>query len=119
MTSTDVPNPDFDTTGAASSEVTPTTSPAERAQPVFRWLRRQPLRRSSSDRWLGGVCGALAQQLGVSATVVRAVVTVLALVAGSGVAAYVLAWLLLPNEDGRILAEDLLRKGTGATGPRA
>jgi phage shock protein PspC (stress-responsive transcriptional regulator) len=118
MTSTNVPNPDFDTTGAASTEVTPAAPPAERAEPVFRWLRRQPLRRSRSDRWLGGVCSGLAQQLGVSATVVRVVVAVLALVAGSGVAAYLLAWLLLPNEDGRILAEDLLRTGTGATGPR-
>jgi phage shock protein PspC (stress-responsive transcriptional regulator) len=118
MTSTNVPNPDFDTTGAASTEVTPAVPVAERGEPVFRWLRRQPLRRSSSDRWLGGVCSALAQQLGVSATVIRAVVAGLALLAGTGVAAYLLAWLLLPNEDGRILAEDLLRTGTDAKGPR-
>lgn len=115
MTSLHSPNPDFDTTGAAPAQVSTSAPVAERAQPVFRWLRRQPLRRNSTDRWLGGVCSAVAGQLGVSASVVRVIVAGLALFAGTGVGIYLLAWVLLPNQDGRILAEDWLRTDGGGT----
>ena len=55
--------------------------------------------RSRSDRWLGGVCGGLAGYFGVDANLVRLVVvlgTVLGL--GSLAIAYVVAWILMPEE---------------------
>ncbi|HXW34427.1 MAG TPA: PspC domain-containing protein, partial [Acidimicrobiales bacterium] len=58
---------------------------------------RGPLRRSRDDRFIGGVAGGLAQYTGRSATLFRAIFVVLAVFAGSGLALYVLAWLLIPR----------------------
>jgi phage shock protein PspC (stress-responsive transcriptional regulator) len=56
------------------------------------------LRRSRSDRWLGGVCGGLAALSGVDAWIWRLLVTVLALFGGTGVVIYALLWIFVPNE---------------------
>jgi signal transduction histidine kinase/phage shock protein PspC (stress-responsive transcriptional regulator) len=60
-------------------------------------LRR--LRRSRTDRILGGVCGGLARATGLDPLVVRVAVVALTVAGGTGALLYVLAWLLLP-EDG-------------------
>jgi signal transduction histidine kinase/phage shock protein PspC (stress-responsive transcriptional regulator) len=66
-------------------------------------LRR--LRRSRTDRVLGGVCGGLGQTLGIDPLVVRVAVVALTLAGGTGVLLYVLGWLLLPADgDDRSLA---------------
>lgn len=56
------------------------------------------LTRSSSDRWLAGVCGGVAAYTGVDPTVVRLAVVILTCLGGSGLAAYVIAWLVIPDE---------------------
>jgi len=56
------------------------------------------LRRSRSDRWLGGVCGGIAAITGVAAWVWRLLFTVLALFAGGGVLLYLLLWIFVPEE---------------------
>jgi phage shock protein C len=56
------------------------------------------LARSADDRWLGGVCGGVADYLGMDANLVRLLVvlgTVLGL--GSLVLVYVVAWVLMPR----------------------
>ena len=60
-------------------------------------LRR--LRRSRTDRILGGVCGGLARSIGIDPLVVRVAVVALTVAGGAGALLYVLAWLMLP-EDG-------------------
>lgn len=56
--------------------------------------------RSTDDRWLGGVCGGLADYLGVDANLIRVVVAVATLLgAGSLVVAYIVAWFLMPPAD--------------------
>ena len=57
------------------------------------------LRRSRSDRWLGGVCGGLAQVTGLAAWAWRLIFTLLALCAGSGVVVYALLWLFVPEQE--------------------
>ena len=57
---------------------------------------RGPLRRSRDDRLIAGVAGGIAARLGVDATLVRIAVVLFGLASGIGVAAYVVAWLLLP-----------------------
>ena len=57
------------------------------------------LRRSRSDRWLGGVCGGLAQITGLAAWAWRLIFTLLFLCAGSGAVIYVLLWLFVPEQD--------------------
>ena len=55
------------------------------------------LRRSRNDRWLGGVCGGLAELTGVGAWIWRLLFTLLVLCAGTGLAVYVLLWIFVPD----------------------
>lgn len=57
------------------------------------------LRRSRSDRWLGGVCGGLAQATGLAPWLWRLMFVLLVLCAGTGALVYLLLWILLPEED--------------------
>ncbi|MFL6699048.1 MAG: PspC domain-containing protein [Vitreoscilla sp.] len=56
------------------------------------------LRRSLSDRWLGGVCGGIAQVTGVPSWVWRLIFTFGIVFAGCGLALYILLWILVPQE---------------------
>lgn len=67
------------------------------------------MRPDESTRSGPGVCTAVAHRLGVDTTLVRVGVVLLAVFGGVGLLAYGVAWLLLPQADGRIHAEDLLR----------
>ena len=60
---------------------------------------RKRLARRTHDKVLGGVCGGVADYLGVDATLVR-VLTVVGAVLGLGslVVAYVVAWALMPKQ---------------------
>ena len=55
--------------------------------------------RSRDDRWIAGVCGGVAKYLGVDANLVRLLV-VLGTIFGFGslAIAYVVAWILMPEE---------------------
>jgi len=53
-------------------------------------------RRVPQDRLLGGVAAGVSVRTGVDVTVVRTVFVIAALVGGFGVAAYFVAWLLVP-----------------------
>jgi phage shock protein C len=55
-------------------------------------------RRSLNDRWLGGVCGGIAQATGVPSWVWRLIFTFGIVFAGSGLALYILLWILVPQE---------------------
>ncbi len=59
---------------------------------------RGPLRRSRDDRIIAGIAGGLAARSGRDVTVIRVVLVLLALLSGFGVAAYVIAWFLIPAE---------------------
>jgi phage shock protein C len=79
---------------ASSAPSYPALAPEPTARPKFR------LRRSRTDRMLGGVCGGLAESLGVDAAVVRiGLVTLTVLGAGSGVILYAAVWMLAPETD--------------------
>jgi phage shock protein PspC (stress-responsive transcriptional regulator) len=56
------------------------------------------LRRSRYERWLGGVCGGIANITGLAAWVWRLLFALLALFAGTGLVLYILLWILLPEE---------------------
>ncbi len=58
------------------------------------------LLRSRRDRYIGGVCGGLAQYLGLDATLVRLLAVVLTVtLGGSPILVYILALFLLPEGD--------------------
>ena len=58
---------------------------------------RRPLRRSSRDRWIAGVCGGLGEFFGLSPAWFR-VGFVIALIPGGvpGILLYGLLWLIIP-----------------------
>lgn len=68
-----------------------------RTDPAVAALNR--LRRSRNERWLGGVCGGLAQALGLAPWLWRLMFVLLALCAGTGFMAYLLLWIFVPEED--------------------
>jgi phage shock protein C len=82
------PGPPGDQSEPAASPPPPPTGPrAERL-----------LRRSSDDRLLAGVCGGLGRYLGVDPVLLRIAAVVLALANGLGLIAYVIAWIVIPEE---------------------
>lgn len=58
------------------------------------------LYRSTSDRKIAGVAGGIGHYLGVDPTVVRLGFVVATFIGGIGLATYVVAWLILPKDDG-------------------
>jgi phage shock protein PspC (stress-responsive transcriptional regulator) len=63
---------------------------------------RRPLARSSTDRYLGGVCGGLAAHLTIDPVVLRVLLAVGAVFAPWPVfAGYLVLWLGLPTDEGR------------------
>ena len=57
------------------------------------------LRRSRTDRWLGGVCGGLGRASGMEAWIWRLVFVLFTLTFGFGVAIYLLLWIFVPDEE--------------------
>lgn len=74
---------------------------SERPAPAPGLAAVNALRRSRDDRWLGGVCGGLAQITGVAGWAWRLVFAVLVLCAGTGALLYLLLWIFVPEEEAR------------------
>jgi phage shock protein C len=56
--------------------------------------------RSDDDRWIGGVCGGIAEYTGVDAALIRLLVAVGTILGfGSLILAYVAAWVIMPKVD--------------------
>jgi phage shock protein C len=55
--------------------------------------------RSRRDRKIAGVCGGIAEHFGWDPTVVRLVVILSILLPGPQVLAYLLAWIVMPEDD--------------------
>lgn len=65
-------------------------------QPTPAPVRRE-LRRSGTDRWLGGVCGGLAEYSGIDPVLWRVGFVGLTVAGGAGVLIYLLLWVLMPS----------------------
>ncbi len=64
------------------------------------------LYRSRTERVLGGVCGGIAEYFGVDPTLVRLLALVLILAGGAGIIAYIIAWIVIPEEPEKEKAEE-------------
>jgi phage shock protein PspC (stress-responsive transcriptional regulator) len=56
------------------------------------------LYRSRTDRMLAGVCGGIGQYLNIDPTLVRLAFVILAIWGGGGILAYLIAWIIIPEE---------------------
>jgi len=55
------------------------------------------LYRSGDDKILGGVCGGIADYLGVDPVLIRLLWVVFSLIWGTGILAYIIAWIIIPR----------------------
>jgi phage shock protein PspC (stress-responsive transcriptional regulator) len=92
---------------------TPGSAPTPALDRFFATLRRSPVQRSQ-DGVLAGVAAGVADRLSVSRAVIRVAMVALALL-GPGVLLYLLAWLLMPDAQGRIRLEGAIRGGQGSS----
>lgn len=60
------------------------------------------LYRSSLDKQVGGVCGGLAEYLGLDPSLVRIAAILLMFVGGTGFLAYLVAWIVVPRDDAKL-----------------
>jgi phage shock protein PspC (stress-responsive transcriptional regulator) len=89
------------------------TAPPEEPAPTapdpehrfFLWLRALDVPRQNG--WVGGVCGGIAARLGIDPLIVRGIVVVIAVLGGPIALLYGIAWLLLPDQSGRIHLREL------------
>jgi phage shock protein C len=56
------------------------------------------LRRSRSNQKIAGVCGGLGNYLDIDPTLIRLVWVLLVFFAGTGILAYIIAWIVMPEE---------------------
>lgn len=56
------------------------------------------LYRSRDNRWVAGVCGGLAEFLGLSSKIVRVICALLIMLCGSGFIVYIILAIFIPKE---------------------
>ncbi len=56
------------------------------------------VRRSQSDKVIGGVCAGLARNLGMQPSTMRWIFVLLVLVAGMSAFVYLIGWIFIPSE---------------------
>ena len=61
-------------------------------------MMQKKLYRSKADQKISGVCGGLAKYLGIDSTIVRLIWAMLVFCAGTGVVAYIVCALVIPEE---------------------
>lgn len=64
----------------------------EKAKPMKR------LYRSADDKILGGVCGGIGEYLKIDPVIIRILWVIFALAYGSGILAYIIAWIIIPKK---------------------
>jgi len=76
------------------------TAQTQTAEPQAAQTTPLLFRRSRTDRMLGGVCGGLAETIGVDAALLRvALVAATLLGFGAGAVIYLVCWLVVPEAD--------------------
>ncbi len=100
-------------------ENSPDTTPSEPNRPADRSHRLSNLRRSPEDRIIAGVAGGIGKAIGVDSLWIRLAFVGLVFFSGIGLLAYILGWLLIPEEENdRSLAAELADHIPGL-GPRS
>lgn len=75
---------------------------------------RKQLIRPQKGRLVAGVCAGLGDYFGIDPNFIRLVFAALTIFGGAGVAAYLVAWLIIPEEgEGNSIADNLINKSRG------
>ena len=62
-------------------------------------MTSKKLMRSATDKMICGVCGGIANYFNIDPTLVRLAFVLIAMGAGSGILAYIIAAIIIPDED--------------------
>lgn len=59
------------------------------------------LYRSTTDRWIAGVCGGIGEYVGIDPNVIRVIWAIITAITGflAGIIAYILVWVILPEQE--------------------
>lgn len=74
---------------------------------------KKRLLRSRADRYVAGVCGGLAEYLGIDSTIVRVLWVLSVFAGGLGLWLYIAAWLIVPEAKEEAVQAKEQRGGTG------
>ena len=78
-------------------------------------MNNKKLYRSRKDKMLGGVAGGLAEYFDIDPTIVRIIFVVTLFIGGGGFLAYIIMWIVVPEEPFVIVTPDASASQT-ATG---
>ena len=67
---------------------------------------KEELRRSATDVKICGVCGGIAEYLGVDSNLVRLIWIAVSLFAGTGILLYILAAVLMPKAQNEVVKQE-------------
>ena len=58
------------------------------------------LTRSTSDRWIAGICGGIGEYLEIDPNVIRVIWVIVTVLTGfiAGIIIYILLWIILPEQ---------------------
>lgn len=68
-------------------------------------LRKMKLVKSRTNKMLTGVCGGIGELLGIDPTIIRLIWAALSLAGGTGIVLYIIAAVIIPEDDDIIDAE--------------
>ena len=68
-------------------------------------LRKMKLAKSRTNKMLTGVCGGIGELLGIDPTIIRLIWAALSLAGGTGIILYIIAAVIIPEDDDIIDAE--------------
>ena len=63
-------------------------------------METKKLYRSATNKKIAGVCGGFAEYFNIDATIIRLLLVACVLFAGVGVLAYIIAWIVMPENTG-------------------
>ncbi|TWP35972.1 PspC domain-containing protein [Leekyejoonella antrihumi] len=93
--------------------VPPTSQQRDALDRAFGTLRSLGIARPHGGRWFAGVSAGLAERFGLDPLIVRAAFILGACLFGAAVPIYLIAWMLLPDDEGQIMVERAVREGHG------
>lgn len=70
--------------------------------------------RSKKDSIIGGVCGGIAEYFGIDSTLVRLLAILIVFVGGAGLIAYIIAWIIIPQNPEEVPGQEVDYSDTGS-----
>lgn len=65
---------------------------------MLTWQNLQNVKKSSADKWLGGVCGGIGAATGIPSWMLRAGFLFCLLAFGAGLLVYLVLWICIPRD---------------------